>query len=248
MACKLLQGYEAFTKRCDAKFIDNSPDLAPEWKSRFFFPRFMSERDSWGVSNRWEEIFPEPVFAPIVRMAVSQQLALMFLWGTILCFGASCRSGVGAFFVGDSGVEKSQGKECPQDKVCSLTKGELVREGRTDLQAAPIEPSYAGMIGPASACPMEGFSVINLEEEGDVSSLREQVALLRSKEVKLLSEYEVTRSEAARLRNELEVSRAEVTRLQASLQEGDVQSLVITEYLCNDIHQRREEFERSHYS
>ncbi|KAL5986381.1 hypothetical protein ACLOJK_014714 [Asimina triloba] len=48
-------------------------------------------------------------------------------------------------------------------------------------------------------------------------------------------------SEVARLQEELEVSRAEVKCLQASLWEGDIQSLAVAEYLCNDIHHRLED-------
>ncbi|KAL5977878.1 hypothetical protein ACLOJK_036901 [Asimina triloba] len=85
--------------------------------------------------------------------------------------------------------------------------------------------------------PLKGTSqVTGLGEEKEASSLHEQVALLESREVELLSECEVALSEV------------EVTRLQASLQEGDVRSLAIAEYLRTNIHRRREELERSHYS
>ncbi|KAL6001713.1 hypothetical protein ACLOJK_007454 [Asimina triloba] len=142
---------------------------------------------------------------------------------------------------------------------------------------APTEPTHEGMIGPTSTSPLEGFfigieggslaepdpssegfsglpplegtlQVIGLEEEGDVSLLCEQVALLKSREVKLFSECEAAQLKAVRFREELEASCAEVMCLQASLREGNVWSLVVIEYPCNDIHWRREEFELSHYS
>ncbi|KAL5977959.1 hypothetical protein ACLOJK_036982 [Asimina triloba] len=95
----------------------------------------------------------------------------------------------------------------------------------TAASKAPTEPGYAGMIGLALASPLEGFSVtvegssfvesdmspecflglpffegaphmIDLEEEGDVSLLREQVSLLRLREAKVLFECEVAQSKA----------------------------------------------------
>ncbi|KAL5980909.1 hypothetical protein ACLOJK_028829 [Asimina triloba] len=76
--------------------------------------------------------------------------------------------------------------------------------------------------------PLEGTSLVaDLGEEKGASSPRDQVAHPRLREAEL--------SEVARFREELEVSRAKVVRLQASLQEGDVQSLVVIEYLRREI-------------
>ncbi|KAL5986222.1 hypothetical protein ACLOJK_014555 [Asimina triloba] len=74
----------------------------------------------------------------------------------------------------------------------------------------------------------------DLGEERGASLSREQVVRPESREVEFLYEHKAALSE--------------VTRLQASLQEGNVWSLVIAEYLRSDIHCRREEFEHSHYS
>ncbi|KAL6013348.1 hypothetical protein ACLOJK_003841 [Asimina triloba] len=152
-------------------------------------------------------------------------------------------------------------KECLRKRERSSTKGEPVRERRTNLQVATTPRVASAIASEASMEPdlsFEGFSglpplegtpqVSDIEEERDVSLLYEYVILLRSRKSKLLSKHEAVRSKAARLQEELEVSRAEVTRLQALLREDNVQCLAILEYLCSDIHRRREEFECSHYS
>ncbi|KAL5975395.1 hypothetical protein ACLOJK_019717 [Asimina triloba] len=75
--------------------------------------------------------------------------------------------------------------------------------------------------------------------EKDISLLRRQVTFLGSREAKLLSECEAAWAEAAWLWAELEASQVE---------EGDVRSLAIVEYLHSDIYRRQEEYKRSHYS
>ncbi|KAL5986216.1 hypothetical protein ACLOJK_014549, partial [Asimina triloba] len=113
------------------------------------------------------------------------------------------------------------------------------------VSEAPTKPNYARNDGGfplmLRGAVWQDLSLLNL-----ICHLR--VALLKSREAKLLFECEAALVEAVRLREKLEVSRAEVALLQTSLQEGDVRSLAVAEYLCSDIYRCREEFERSHYS
>ncbi|KAL6000725.1 hypothetical protein ACLOJK_006451 [Asimina triloba] len=157
------------------------------------------------------------------------------------------------------GTKRKQGrKKRLRKKAHSSTEGESVKEGGTFLQAAtaprmvpvimfkaPTKPVHAGMIGPASTGPLEGFSVAiegssfvepNPSPEGFSGLLLEGPPQCKA-----------AQSKAARLQEELEASQAEVTRLQASIQEGDVRSLAVAEYFRIDVHQHREEFECSHY-
>ncbi|KAL6003879.1 hypothetical protein ACLOJK_004425 [Asimina triloba] len=204
--------------------------------------KLTSKRDSWGIPDRWEEIFPEPVSAPVVGLAALQRLALMCLWGITLHLFPSrqdflrlCEASAHLVMVAPvpslSKVGRKQRKnERLRKRARSLTERESVRERRTGLQAiiaqrmapatvseALVQPAHEGMIGPTSASPLEGFSivvegssfvdsnpsskgfsglpplegspqVIDLEEERDASLLREQVVLLKSREANLLSE------------------------------------------------------------
>ncbi|KAL5997031.1 hypothetical protein ACLOJK_007957 [Asimina triloba] len=160
--------------------------------------------------------------------------------------------------------------ESVRERGTDLQAATVPRMVSSTASEAPAEFAHEGMVGPTLASPLEDFfvgaerdslvepdpsfqgffglpplegtpQVIDLKEARGVPLLREQVTLLTSREAKLLFE-------AMWLREELEVSRAKVTRLQASLWEGDVRSLAIAEYLHSNIHRRREEFERSHYS
>ncbi|KAL5994076.1 hypothetical protein ACLOJK_034947 [Asimina triloba] len=80
------------------------------------------------------------------------------------------------------------------------------------LVSAELNPSPEGLLGPLF---LKGVPrVINLEKEGDAFLLHEQVALLNSREVKLLSKCKTARAEAVWLREELEASRALVEHLQ----------------------------------
>ncbi|KAL5979459.1 hypothetical protein ACLOJK_019363 [Asimina triloba] len=153
-------------------------------------------------------------------------------------------SGTCAFFTEGGEEERKEG--------ASLKEGTLVNRGGLMAPVAASEGlaelAYEGMISLTLAGSLERFFVVvdgsSLVEpdlsfegfsglpkvEGDTSLLCEQVALLKLKEAKLLSKCKAARSEAA------------------SFLEGDVQSLAIEKYLFSDVHQRREEFERSHYS
>ncbi|KAL5983940.1 hypothetical protein ACLOJK_018038 [Asimina triloba] len=127
--------------------------------------------------------------------------------------------------------------------VCKLLQGYVAFAEKGDVKLINNFPN------PTPKWKSRGTpQVIDLEEEGDASLLREHVALLKSREVRLLSECKAARSEAARLREEIRALRAEVMHLQASLLEGDVRYLAIVEYHRSDVHRHWEEFKRSHYS
>ncbi|KAL6001232.1 hypothetical protein ACLOJK_006964 [Asimina triloba] len=245
--------------------LTNLLDSAPEWKSRFFYARLMSERDSWCVPDRWEERFPKPISESMVGLEAHQR--------------ASCYSGgVGVFFV--KSEEETGEEEMPSEEGTSISRGidEIAPKVAPIVVAEALaEPDQAKMVGPTSAglhsssegpsgllfqggpAPsvsmgepkpfvLEGSELETIKE--DVSLLLKQVALLRSREAKLLSKRDAAQTEATQLglREELEASHAQVARLQASSQEGDVRSLVIAKYLRNNIYRHREEYERSHYS
>ncbi|KAL6003758.1 hypothetical protein ACLOJK_004304 [Asimina triloba] len=165
LVCKLLQGYVAFAEKDDAKLINNSPDSAPEWKSRFFFARLVLENNSLGVLDRWEERLPEPVSAPMVGLDARQRLALMYLQSTVLRWFPSRE----ALVPPSPGSKRTQErKKCLQKRARLSTEGESVREEGTDLQAiivlvvvskALAEPNHARMTGPASVILLEGISI-----------------------------------------------------------------------------------------
>ncbi|KAL6002939.1 hypothetical protein ACLOJK_023161 [Asimina triloba] len=222
------------------KIIDNSLDSKLDWKSRFFFARLSSERDSWCIPDRWDETLPKPVSTPTVGLAASQQLALMYLRRTVLRWFPSkeffCWCGASTHLITTVLVpslleakRKYGKKEHLHKRVCSSTEGESVRERGTNLQVtmaprvasattyeASVELAQEGMVNPTSASPLEGFFVVikgdslmesdsssegfsmlpplkgtlkclTLRKKRDVSLLREQIALLRSREAKLIS-------------------------------------------------------------
>ncbi|KAL5991325.1 hypothetical protein ACLOJK_012232 [Asimina triloba] len=101
---------------------------------------------------------------------------------------------------------------------------------------------------------VEALHVCGTDPGTNEESSRAELEAVRKE---LLAEYKTMRVEVARLQTKLETSRAE--RLQAvSPQGGDALTLgsissstcasVIAEYFQRNVHQRREEFERSHYS
>ncbi|KAL5985856.1 hypothetical protein ACLOJK_027845 [Asimina triloba] len=69
---KSLQGYVTFARKGNAELIDNLPDSVPRWKSRFFYARLLTEMDSLGVPDRWEERLAEPVFVSVVGLEAHQ--------------------------------------------------------------------------------------------------------------------------------------------------------------------------------
>ncbi|KAL5977939.1 hypothetical protein ACLOJK_036962 [Asimina triloba] len=234
-----------------------------------FFARLASKRDSWGVHGWWEEILLEPVSASVAGLAASQRLALLYLRALVPslseverkhgkeCIRKKACSSIEGELVRERGTNLQAATAPGMAPVAtSEALAELAHEGMIGLTSAgPLEGfsvaiDRSSFVDPDSSS--EGFSelrhlegipqVINLEEEEDedVSLPREQVVLLKSREAKLLSEYETAQSVAVRFREELEASQAEVTRLQALLREGDVRSLVVAEYLRSDVHRRGE--------
>ncbi|KAL5980646.1 hypothetical protein ACLOJK_028554 [Asimina triloba] len=198
--------YVVFTGRGNVKIIDNSPDSTPGWKLR-------------GAGG-----------LPAAGLDVSSGDH-----PSMVSFEASVHLIAVAPTPSSSEAErKYETMEHLRKRARSLTEGESVL----------AELSHKGIVHPTPASPPEVFlvvvgldsssegffglpplertpRVIDLEEERDVSLLREQVTLLKLREAKLLSKREA---------------------------EGEVRSLVVAEYLRSDIHRRREEFEWSHYS
>ncbi|KAL5980201.1 hypothetical protein ACLOJK_036668 [Asimina triloba] len=194
------------------KIINNSPDSMLEWKSRFFFAWLASKRHNWGILDWWEEIFLELVSALVVGLAASQRLALMYLRGRVLRWFSSkeeflCRCEASAHLIvvvpvpSLPEVERKHGKKKRLRKRVHLSiEGDPLEEFFIGVEADSLvepDPSSEGL---SEHPPLEGTpQVIELEEERGVSLLREQVALLKSREVKLVSECKVVWSEEMRL-------------------------------------------------
>ncbi|KAL6001099.1 hypothetical protein ACLOJK_006826 [Asimina triloba] len=166
-----------FARKSNTEIIDNLPDSVPEWKSKFFYVRLVTERDNWGVPDWWEERLPEPISAPAMELEACQRLALMYRQGTSLLpdLGASHYvGGISVFFVrSGEGVEE----EAPSKKASTIDRGAALTEpnhSRT-TGSAPAGPSEgislafkeSRSVGPSGSLFLEGPpKVINLEEEG----------------------------------------------------------------------------------
>ncbi|KAL6006509.1 hypothetical protein ACLOJK_037465 [Asimina triloba] len=228
---RFLQGYAVLFGRGGVKTIDNPPDPTPGWKSRFFFAQLLSKRDIWGIPKRRVEPLSDPIFESEAGFAASQQLTLMYLRG--IC--ESSTRLVAAVLV-PSLPEVERRKECSRKRVCSLVEG-----------SSPADPGLS-VEGFSKLSPIGGTSPVILRDGRRVVLPHEQVAPSESRKPEPLSKREATLSEVVRLWKKLEVSRTEMVCLQALLQEGDVQSSVVVEYLQRDIFHYREKFEHTHYS
>ncbi|KAL5986241.1 hypothetical protein ACLOJK_014574 [Asimina triloba] len=71
--------YLTFSARDDVKAINNTPNPALGWESRFFFAQLLSKRDIWGVPERWVEPFPNPI-SRSYRWTLIYFQGIAFLW------------------------------------------------------------------------------------------------------------------------------------------------------------------------
>ncbi|KAL5997122.1 hypothetical protein ACLOJK_008050 [Asimina triloba] len=168
-------------------------------------------RDVWGVPEWWVDRLPELVFELVARLAASQRLALMHFCEIIFRWFCSkadflrwCRFLARLFAM----VSVPSLAEAERRKERSRKRARPSAEGDNsvdpDLSTEDI----------SELSPIEGTSpVTNHKDERRAFLLHEQVT---------------------RLWKELEVSQAEVARLQALVQEGDVRSSTVAEYLQSD--------------
>ncbi|KAL5985052.1 hypothetical protein ACLOJK_038889, partial [Asimina triloba] len=118
-------------------------------------------------------------------------------------------------------------------------KGHLCKRARSSIEGDSLVEPCPSSEGLSELLSLEWTPLeTDLGEEREVSLPHDQVSCLELREAELLYECKAALSK---------VSRAKVMCLQASLREGGILSLAVVEYLHNDIHHHREEFERSHY-
>ncbi|KAL6000749.1 hypothetical protein ACLOJK_006475 [Asimina triloba] len=110
--------------RCEGN--DNPPDPTPGWESRFFFARLLSERDIWGVPERWVEPLPNPIFRSYARLSASQRGPLMYFRGTALHWFSS-REEFFHWYELICFIVMEKGKKRAPKRACLLEEGNILR-------------------------------------------------------------------------------------------------------------------------